>query len=312
MVASVTGMVERAVFLFRDLAEERLSKARYEKYIKWVKTSNEARHGSRRADISFEKANQYDKAEELITWNTFVPLLKLNKETRNKTITNILAGPLDGDLSKYLDEVGFKVDFERELSSPPSYLERIQKSSLDHPVKYVREGAKRKRVRLEGKTHVDVVFENSKILVLGEVKFMSDIACQVRYDPVRNQLARLIDVGLSYGRECGKRLAVVIFAPEWGYHRKNRLYYYKIRDYRESPENIRADLPHRSLEELTNGLLGVGLVPLDRAASVIHKAAIDSGLEQLEDIFSFYAERRIQLTTSSERDWEYWHQRSQM
>lgn len=287
-------MVERgAVFLFQDLAKGVLNQARYEKYAEWVATSNEARHESRRAGHSFEKANQYDKAEELITWNTFAPLLKLDKEARDKTVTNILAEGLDRDLSEYFDEVSFTVDFEREISSPPSYLEHIQKASVDHPVKYVREAAEGKSA-LEGKTHVDVVFENSKMLVLGEVKFMSDIACQVRYDPVRNQIARLIDVGLSSRR--GKKLAVVIFAPEWGYNRKNRLYYYKIRDYRESPENIRADIPHRPLQELINGLLGVGWVPLDRAASIVHKAALDSGLEQKEDKSSFYDERRIRLT----------------
>jgi hypothetical protein len=291
-------MVDKSVFLFGDLAKGVLSEARYEKYAEWVQTSNEARQGSRRVGYSFERANQYDKAEELITWNTFAPLLKMDKETKDKTISNILAGGLDRDLSEYLDEVGFTVDFEREIPSPRSYLEHIQKAAVDHPVKYVREAAKGRSI-LEGKTHVDVVFENSKMLVLGEVKFMSDIACQVRYDPVRNQLARLIDVGLSSRR--GKRLAVVIFAPEWGYNRKNRLYYYKVRDYRESPENIRADIPHRPIQELTDGLLGVGWIPLDRAASVIHKAAIDSGLEQKEGITSFYAERRIQLTISSEQ-----------
>ena len=78
-------MVEKAVFLLRDLAKDVLSQARYKRFIEWVETSNEARLGSRRAGHSFERANQYDKAEELITWNTFAPLLKLNKAARDNS-----------------------------------------------------------------------------------------------------------------------------------------------------------------------------------------------------------------------------------
>ena len=62
---------ERAVFLLRELAENKLSPKRFRKYSEWVRSGNAARQGSGPAGYSLEKANQYDKAEELITWSTF-------------------------------------------------------------------------------------------------------------------------------------------------------------------------------------------------------------------------------------------------
>jgi hypothetical protein len=78
-------------------------------------------------------------------------------------------------------------------------------------------------------------------------------------------LARLIDAGINASD--GRELVVLLLSPEWGYRSRNRLYRYKLDDYRGSRENVRADIPHRSLAEITNILLGVGWVPLEFAAA---------------------------------------------
>jgi hypothetical protein len=64
-------------------------------------------------------------------------------------------------------------------------------------------------------------------------------------------------------------------------------------------ENVRVDIPHRSLAEITNTLLGVGWVPLEFAASTVHKKAIELGLlakGEVRQVQDFYEERRIRLT----------------
>ena len=285
----------KALFLLQDLAKSNLSDARFAKYLDWVKSADEARAGSF-GTLTVGQANQYDKAEELITWNTFAPLLKMKKAPRDSTASKIIAEGLRRDIDEYLDDEGFRLQFEYAIPSPRSYMEQLRQSVRDHPVKYVREEAKDKEI-LEGNTHVDLALMNSKLLVLVEVKFTSDIQSDVRYDPVRNQLARLTDVGIDASH--GRKLAVLLLSPEWGYRSRNRLYCYKLDDYRASMENVRADIPHRSLAEITNTLLGVGWVPLEFAASTVHKKAIELGLlakGEVRQVQGFYEERRIRLT----------------
>jgi len=71
--------MEKLNLLFEGLAESLdFSKARIKKYRTWVVNANEARVKG----FLDSKLNQYDKAEELITFYTFAPL-ELEK-TRKK------------------------------------------------------------------------------------------------------------------------------------------------------------------------------------------------------------------------------------
>ena len=288
----MTRVLTGAVFILRDLAKNTLSPARYAKYDEWIRNSERTRRDGFKSHND-RYANQYDKAEELITWNTFAPLLKLTPQVQDKLIVELVNAGLQIDIADHIDEWGFKIQFERTLPSPPSYLNHVQSTVANHPVRYVRLEAEGKET-LEGDTHVDIAFENSRLLILGEVKFMSDIQWGVTYDPNRNQLARLIDTGLRAARD--KKLAIILFTPDSIYHAKSRLYYYKLKEYRESIENLRADLPHRKLEEITKTLIGTGWVPLEFAASTIHRKAIEQGLVVREDSKKFYEERKIALT----------------
>lgn len=280
------------MFIFRDLARNVLSAARYAKYSEWVETAEKNRRG-----VSMSRTNrhtsQYDTAEELITWNTFAPLLKMGQRFKDMLIADIVNLGLQKDAAEYLDEWSFKVQFEKTLPPPPSYLNHLQSTVANHPVRYVRLGAEGKEI-LEGDTHVDIAFENSRLLVLGEVKFMSDIQWGITYDPNRNQLARLIDTGIRAARD--KKLAVILFSPESIYCSKSRLYYYKLKDYRESMENLRTDIPHRSLDEITKTLIGTGWVSLEFAASTIHRKAVEQGLLVKEGSHKFYEERKIKFS----------------
>jgi hypothetical protein len=284
----------KTLLLFQDIAGKTLGDARYAKYLRWVTTADNARRGSL-GTLTTEQANQYDKAEELITWNTFAPLLKMEKTARNSTALEIIKAALSKDIGEYFDDEDLRLQFEYTIPSPRSYTEQLRKSVCNHPVKYLREEAKDKEI-LEGNTHVDLALINSKLLVLVEVKFTSDIQVDVKFDPIRNQLARLVDAGMEASR--GRKLVVLLVSPEWGYKSKNRLYCYKVDEYRASMENVRADIPHRSLGEITNTLLGVAWVSLEFVASTVHKKAKALGMltrEEVQQIRVFYEEKRIRL-----------------
>lgn len=98
----------------------------------------------------------------------------MERATRDSTASAIIREGLRRDVDEYLDDEGFRLQFEKILPSPQSYLEQLRLSVSSHPVKYIREEAKDKEI-LEGNTHVDLALMNSKLLVLVQVKFTSDI-----------------------------------------------------------------------------------------------------------------------------------------
>ncbi|MDI9644326.1 MAG: hypothetical protein QFX35_03800 [Candidatus Verstraetearchaeota archaeon] len=76
--------------LYENIAKKLLTPERISKYNKWTENSEKARIISHSLG---EKENQYDKAEELITFYTFAPLEhdKVPKEIRLKVIQEILS-----------------------------------------------------------------------------------------------------------------------------------------------------------------------------------------------------------------------------
>lgn len=64
------------------------SEKRKKRYEKWIADAERARASDK--PILDEKLNQYDKAEELLTWCTFAPLLKMKTEQRVTTLNEVL------------------------------------------------------------------------------------------------------------------------------------------------------------------------------------------------------------------------------
>jgi hypothetical protein len=107
-------------------------------------------------------------------------------------------------------------------------------------------------------------------------------------------IEQIPDAGIEASHD--RKLGVLLLSPEWGYKSRNRLYCYKLDEYRESMENVRTDIPHRTLTEIADALLGVGWVSLEFAASTIHRKAMELGLVSKEDVREFYEQRRIPLS----------------
>ncbi len=193
---------------------------RLKKLTKWVENSNSARDTK---NLN-KKLNQYDKAEELIAFYTFAPLvLSLNRVGLTNRILSL------ANVSAFEESVE-EIALEKQFNPPKEYLRWLRKQCDNHPIRYVREQAKlhKDNQRLEGNTHADAFIQTDKLLIFFEIKFTSDISCDTTFDPCRNQLARLVDVGLEVNEQNGKEVLVILSTPRKLYESKSRFYYYKI------------------------------------------------------------------------------------
>ena len=233
--------------------------------------------------------NQYDKAEELITFYAFAPLmLSLNRVGLTNRILS-LAG-----VSAYEENV-VNVALEKQFFPPVGYLSWIRNEVKNHPVRYIREQSiehsKRNRT-LESRTHVDAFIETDKLLIFFEIKYTSDISNSTTFNPYRNQLARIVDVGLEQAKHSGKEVLVVLASPSVFYESKNRLYCYKVQEY-TNPLLIQKDIGWRTLSEIKDNVLAVRWVALERLINVLYKDFVH---KDREDALVFFRERNLALT----------------
>jgi len=269
--------------LFEDLAKKHFTKARIQKYRNWVENANEARD---KGSLD-ERLNQYDKAEELLTFYAFAPLEL--REDRKEVIEEILK------LAKVYEslEEPLSLSFEKQFQSPKGYLKWLTKEVVGHSVRYIREEGKehvRRGKMLEANTHVDAVFEAKNLLILVEVKFTSDISSQTTFNSNRNQLARTIDVGISeVKRNMNKKLVVLLCSPSKFYHEKSRLYYYKIQEYSDF-NRVKEDIVWRKLGDIEEHLLAVAWVPLERVIEIVYQ---DFDSPENKEAKRFFAERTL-------------------
>jgi hypothetical protein len=251
-------LFKEAIPLCFNPHEDRLKKLNL-----WVENANTARNVSPPNLESFK--NQYDKAEELITFYTFAPLvLTQNKEQLTNKILSL------AKTSTQVKKVE-QVALEKQFSPPKKYLQWLKPQCDNHPVRYVKEQAKmhKETQRLEGQTHADAYIETDKLLIFFELKFMSDISYDTTFNPIRNQLARLVDVGLE-ASEGTKKVLIILSTPRDLFESRSRLYYYKIKEY-ENPISLHEDIPWRSINEITDNLIKVAYIPLEKLISTMHK-----------------------------------------
>lgn len=281
--------------LFQEEMGELIKKGKFtrerkEKYRKWVADADKARS----TDPLDARMNQYDKAEELLTWYTFAPLLRMNTGQRILTINEFL-NPLLGSDAIVSHPC---LDFEKMLLPSKSYCDEL---TADHPIRYIREEIKSHRkhgITLEKYTHIDVMIETDELVVPIEAKFTSDIDCQRKYACIRNQIARTIDVSMEASKKAQppKKVLFLLCVPKNLYN-EGRYYYYKIRDY-GNLENLKHDLPHQAGFFETYFLSAYAIFWEDVASRIIGNAVKWKLLntEELKTLREFYDERLIKLT----------------
>jgi len=269
--------------LFEEAAQRcyKPSEDRIKRFKDWIEKANQARRtGNLEAN-----SNQYDKAEELITFYTFAPLvLSLN---RLGLINRILG--LAG-ISPYEENI-VGVGLEMQYSPPAGYLKWIKERAKDHPIRYIRQRAAKRAPNkpLESKTHIDAVIETDKLLILFEVKFTSDIADSTTFNPCRNQLARLIDVGLEATKHSGKEVLVILATPSKLCENRCRLYYYKVNEYSD-PAMIQRDIGWRPVSVIKDFLLAVEWIALEDLISLLYRDFVHP---DKEEALKFFSERNL-------------------
>jgi len=268
--------------LFEDLATRHFTPERAQKLRDWVGNACKARE-----EGQLEKgANQYDKAEELVTFYAFAPLCL--REDKAKMVQEMLRlADVKTDVSRIE-----RLSFEKQFPPPEGYLKWLANHIDEHPVRYLRKQAidhiKRGKT-LETNTHVDFAVETDNLLILIEMKFTSDISIQTTFNPYRNQLARLVDVGIQVAMEEGKRLIVLLCSPSAFFVTKSRLYFYKIKEYADYKE-IYKDIGWRSQEDIEKYLLSVSWIPIEELIRIIYSNFEHSDKKEAHD---FFRERNI-------------------
>jgi hypothetical protein len=269
-------LFKKAISTCFNPAEERLKKLNA-----WVKNANSARD----TESVNAKLNQYDKAEELMTFYTFAPLvLSLNRVGLVNRILSL------AQVNAYEENV-IDVGLERQFRPPKGYLKWLKEYVKNHPVKYIRDqaNAHKPNQRLESNTHVDAFIETDKLLIFFEIKFTSDIAYHTTFNPCRNQLARLIDVGLEINEQNGKEILVILATPRKLYEKKSRLYYYKIKEYTD-PAKIKEDIEWRSISTIRDNVLAVTWIALEDLIDALYK---DFEHDDKIEALAFFKERNL-------------------
>ncbi len=254
---------------------------RLKKLNTWVENSDSVRD----TKDPNKKLNQYDKAEELITFYTFAPLvLSLDRVGLTNRILSLAR------VSAYEESVE-EVALEKQFTPPKEYLQWLRKQCDNHPIRYIREQAKLRKENqpLEGKTHVDAFIQTDKLIIFFEIKFTSDISYDTTFNPERNQLARLVDVGLEVNEHNGKEVLVILSSPRRFFDSKSRLYYYKIKDYTD-PAKITKDIEWRNDSTIRDNVLAVTWIALEDLIDVLYK---DFEHEDKKEALEFFKERNL-------------------
>jgi hypothetical protein len=153
--------------------------------------------------------------------------------------------------------------FEVNLPSPKSYQEELrpvlsERSLIPHLHKLASASP---TSALEGATKIDamLISSSTNVAVAFEAKVLSDVSTQIRYDALRNQLARNIDVLLDRNpnvqsplkERSPERTYLVLLTPEiFRQNPETRLYGWLMNEYRKDAQLLAKHLPHRSPAEL--------------------------------------------------------------
>ena len=122
-----------------------------------------------------------------------------------------------------------------------------------------------------------------------ETKFTSDISAQTTFNVNRNQLARIIDVGISEAEKKDKKLIILLCSPSEFYQKKSRFFYYKIQEYSDF-QKIKEDIGWRGLEKIKQYVFAVSWLPLEKAIDVIYR---DLDFPDLDEAMNFFKERNL-------------------
>jgi hypothetical protein len=174
---------------------------------------------------------------------------------------------------------------EAVLPAPHAYLAWLRANvARQHFVPYVLRAAAASGVqRLEGPTHVDAVILNQTngFALCIEAKVLSDISATIEFDAFRNQLVRNIDVMLEshasltsiLAKRRPERSLLMLLTPRcFKTKPESRLYGWLFKEYKETPDAIARDLPHREQLQVARVAKRLGWLTFEDIANRIPTA----------------------------------------
>ncbi len=213
--------------------------------------------------------HQVEKDERF--WVASALLSIYYSEDRVAALTRLLQSclgerpPMQG-LATWQEALGdtnkLKLYFEVNLPAPRRYKEYLGGHLSERTLlPWLREIAAARSYRPEGATKVDamLVAPATGFAVAFEAKVLSDVSTHTRYDGLRNQLARNIDVLLDdhddlqppLSRRRRDRTCLVLLTPQaFKEQRSARLYGWLMDGYRRDTTLLASHLPHRRADEL--------------------------------------------------------------
>ena len=161
-----------------------------------------------------------ENSEDACTWFHFSPLLN-DRRRRRSLLTRLLRDGFPRIPKKIIDGAGdAELCFWPKVSPPPSRRQREGRSEPDLLIKF-----------------------DNRALVLVEAKYKSCISSKTTYDPNRDQIIRLMDVGSWKARESNVDSCYVI-ALQYGDALTN--VESGVNRYASNPLAIRGAIPYRS------------------------------------------------------------------
>jgi hypothetical protein len=174
-------------------------------------------------------------SEDYVTWNIIRGLMR-RSDWWPKLVATVHE---TGDAEVPPPDLIPSVDLWRLVTTPPGYEKASRERMAASSVVLWQERA-RNPDPVEGRTEVDVVFDDPSFLVFVEAKLGSDMSARTTYDPARNQIVRNIDCLIEH---VGDRTPYFwMFVKDRG---DGRAYMQLLRRYANDPQELNAHLPHR-------------------------------------------------------------------
>ena len=174
-------------------------------------------------------------SEDYVTWNVIRCLLRRHQWWPD--LLSVIKETTSVDLPS--TERTPRVDLWRLVTTPPGYERASRERMAASEVLDWQERAKNPEP-VEGRTEVDVVFDDPGFLVFVEAKLGSDMGARTTYDPDRNQIIRNIDCLIEHA---GDRTPYFwMFVKDRG---DGRAYTQLLRRYASDPQELNLHLPHR-------------------------------------------------------------------
>lgn len=254
----------------------------------------------------FGDQNSIDNLQIALTFQKAISNIGLQRDPKVKEVEQASLELVLPEIQKYKDFVYKQID-NRRFHLYPDREAVLKERNIT------------KKQSIEGNTNLDAQIkfiddDGKENVAFIEAKYLSDIATMTRYNPVRNQIIRNIDVMIDQIKRSdgdmkfdttyfwlltpqifrtdkfggGKPSSLSLFNPQ------HSRYYSYMMNYYKNPGNLEKDLPHRKLEKSVWETISnnIGWLTFE---DIVHAADVSLVVDQqyIKDFNEFFEERNL-------------------